>query len=87
MVVPAREGFFGELLLGDGGCDRMSLAGESYTFGTSLLEMSCCTSPFSAGCSRGNLCLGWRCPASVVHALLVGRLCVGCGRLAFVVGF
>ena len=46
--------------------------------------MSCC--PLSAGCSPGNLCLGWGCPASVVGALLVGRLCVGCGRLAFVVG-
>ena len=27
-------------IFGDGGCDRMSLAGESCTFGTSLLEMS-----------------------------------------------
>ena len=58
------------------GCDIMSLAGESYTFETSPLEMSCCTSPLLAGCSPGNLCLGWGCPASVVQALLVGRLCV-----------
>ena len=48
--------------------------------------MSCCTSSVSAECSPGNLCLGWGCPASVVCALLVDRLCVGCGRLAFVVG-
>ena len=65
----------------------MSLVGESDTFGTSLLEMSCCTSPPLAGCSSGNLWLEWGCPASVVHALLVGRLCVSCGCLVFVVGF
>ena len=48
--------------------------------------MSCCTCPLSAGCSSGNLCLGWGSPAFVRCALLVGGLCVGCGRLAFVVG-
>ena len=78
-------GFLGDLLE-DGGCDGMSLVGESQTSGTSLLEMSCCTCPLTAGCSPGNFCLGWGCPASVVCALLVGRLCVGCGGLAFVVG-
>ena len=72
--------------MGDGGCDGMSLGGESQTSGTSLLEMFCCTCPFTAGSSPGNSCLGWGCPASVVCALLVGRLCVGCGGLAFVVG-
>ena len=64
----------------------MSLVGESQTSGTSLLEMSCCTCPLTAGCSPGNFCLGWGCPASVVCALLVGGLCVGYGGLAFVVG-
>ena len=44
--------------------------------------MSCCT--LSTGCSPDNLFLG--CPASVVHALLLGRLCGGCGLLTFVVG-
>ena len=85
MVVPTWGESFEEHFWRDGGCDRMSLAGESYTFGTSLLEMSCCTSPLSTGCSPGNRCLGWKCPTSVVRAILVGGLCVGCRRLAFVV--
>ena len=62
------------------------IAAESYTLGTSLLEMSCQTSPPLARCAFGNLCLGWECPASVVRAFLVGSLCGGCGCLAFVVG-
>ena len=60
---------FGGTFLGDGGCDRVSLVGESYTFGTSLLQLSCCTSPLSAGCYPGYLCLRWGCPASVMLAL------------------
>ena len=46
--------------------------------------MSCCT--LSTGCSPGNICLRWGCPASVVRALLVGGLCRGCGCLASEVG-
>ena len=53
--------------LGDGECDRM--AGESCTLGTSLLGMSCYTSPPLAGRAPGDLCLGWECPASVARAL------------------
>ena len=55
-------GFFGGAYLGDGGCDGMSLVGGPQTSGTSLLEMSCCTCPLTAGCSPGNFCLGWGCP-------------------------
>ena len=42
-----------------------------------------CTCRLSDGCSPWNLCLEWECPA--LCDLLVRGLCVGCGRLAFVV--
>ena len=38
------------------------------------------------GVPLGISALGGECPASVVCALLVDGLCVGCGGLAFVVG-
>ena len=72
--------------MGDGGCDGRSLGGESQVPGASLLEMSCCTCPPTAGCPPWEFMPWVGCPASVVRALLVGGLCVGCGGLAFVVG-
>ena len=52
-------GFFGGRIWGMCGCDGRSLRGESLASGASLLEMSCCTCPLTAGCSPGNSCLGW----------------------------
>ena len=60
--------------MGDGGCDGRSLGGESQVSGASLLEMSCCTCPLTAGCSPGNSCLGW----DVLHPSCVLFWWAGC---------
>ena len=92
-VVPAWTEFVflwggggGEGCFWEGGCDGMSLVGESETFGTSLLEMSCCTCRLLAGCFPWRF-LPWMKMSCDCHmCFLVGELCVACSCLAFVVG-